>query len=228
MTLSELRTLARQRLDDQRAEKYLWDNTELNSYINQAINEAAIRSRSILDSTTGSCCAINVIAGKSVYPLHPSVFQIKRVFDNTNKTTINKTGFDELDERVIDWQSQTGNPTHYIDDMNHYGDDDVKKHSITLFPVPTAPLTLKLTVFRTPLYALTETDEPELPSFQHADLIYWACYLAYTKHESVVNDAQKAAEMEKKFIESFGQKQDARKLEWRRKYRPIRTVGQFF
>ena len=74
----------------------------------------------------------------------------------------------------------------------------------------------------------TETDEPELPYFQHADLIYWACYLAYTKHEAVVNDAKKAAEMEKKFIEAFGQKQDARKMEWRRKYRPIRTVGQFF
>ena len=227
MTLLELRTLARQRLDDQTA-PYLWSDAELNSYINQSVDEAAIRSRSLLDSTTSACCSIAVVAGKSVYQVHSSVFQIKRVFDVVSRVALPETSFELLDDTVADWQGMTGQPVSYVYDMNHYGDDECKGRSITLYPIPTASTTLKLTVYRTQLETLSDSDSPELPTFQHADLIWWACYLAYIKQDADANNSAKSTDFERKFAESFGQKQDARILEWRRKRATIRTASQFF
>lgn len=227
MNRQQLRKLARQRLNDSTA-PLLWSDEELNDFIGQAVDEAAIRSRSILDSTTAACCSIAAVAAKSAYPLHPSVFQIKRVYDITNQTELKKTSFEELDDFRSSWQSDTGNPTHYIDDFNHYGDDSAGKRSVTLYPIPTINASIKLTVYRVPLDELDDGSEPELPSFQHADLIWWVCYLAYLKQDADAVNVGKSAQFEQKFIEAFGKKQDARKLEWRRKNRAMRVHGNYF
>jgi len=227
MNLKQIRDNARLRLDDLRPENYGWSDQELNGYINEAANEAAIRSRSIVDSTSTKCSRITTISGTATYTINPSVFFIDRVYDATNKLTLTKTSFNELDDNDSKWQDRSGKPTHYIDDLNHYGDDISKKRSITLYPNPDSAIALHLTVYRTHLEVLTDYLEPELPIYQHADLIYWVLHLAYLKQDADTLNIDKSLEFYARFDQCFGEKQDARKLEWRRKHRVIRVKGNY-
>lgn len=225
MNLLQLRNLLRLRLDDDKVAPYRWSDSELDDYINQAVIEAAIRSRFIVDSTTAACCIIAVVAGVAEYALHPAIFQLRRVFDSTNKKTLCKTGFAELDASENNWQSKTGNPTHFINDLNHYGDNN----SITLYPTPESDLTLNLTAYRVPLADLVlDEDVPEIPAFHHRNLIYWALSLAYMKQDADTLNADKSLDFERKFEKCFGEYQDARKLEWRRKHKSVQTTGRYF
>lgn len=226
MNLSEIRRLARQRLDDL-TQPYLWSNEELNGFINESIREAAIRSRAIVDSVTPECCKILVTAGKQNYSIHPSVFQIKRVNDVTNANPLTRTSFEEMDGVISQWQLNTGQPTHFIYDFNHHGDDCNTANTITLYPIPNQAIELNLTVYRTQLDDLTDSDTPELPIHTHSDLVWWVCYLAYIKQDAEGLNVDKAMRFDALFTLAFGAKQSARQLEFRRKNRAIRTKGSY-
>lgn len=226
MNLLQLRTLARQRLNDVTTSPLLWSDDELNSYINQAIVEAAIRSRCLVDSTTADCCEIDVVAGTADYLLNPVVFEVKRVFDATNKRIICRKGFNDLNFRP-DWQSVSGKPKLYMLDLNNLQGETGTQ--LTLYPNPDENLTLNLTVYRVPLADLADDEDvPEISVLFHADLIHWVCHLAYMKQDADTLDVGKSLQFQAQFAECFGMKQSARQLEWRRKHRLIQTKGQYF
>lgn len=225
MNLEQLRSLTRTRLDDWKTDR-LWTDTELNEYLNQSVNEAAIRARNIVDSSS-NCTLIDVTANTASYGMNSAIFFVDRVFDVTQGVYLQKTGVDELDRCYGQWESVTGTPTHYIEDVNHYGTDCAKNRSIRLYPIPSANTQLRLTVYRTPLKEMGDNDEPEIPGFLHADLIWWAMHLAYMKQDADTYNSDKALECEAHFDKSFGDKQSARLLEYRRKHRRIRVVGSY-
>lgn len=220
MNLLQLRDLTRNRLDD-KTEPYLWSDEDLNSYINQAINEAAIRSKCIIDSTTNDCCKIEVLSNVSNYALNPAIFQIKRVFDETNIKTLVKESFERMDDLNEKWQQLTGMPSHYLCDLD--------SNIITLYPIPTENLVLRLTVARTPLNELiNDNDITEIPVFYHADLAWWCMYLAYSEQDADKLNIEKALSCEEKFTQIFGVKPEAKQIEWRKKYAVGRIPGQYF
>jgi hypothetical protein len=226
MNLLQLRNMARLRLDDKQGER-LWGDDELDLYINQAINEAHIRSRNLVDSSS-ACTLINVVAGQSSYGMSPAIFYVDRVFDINQGLYLIKTGVDELDSCFGRWESATGTtPTHYIEDINHQGTDCYKDRSIRLYPAPTVPTQLRLTVYRTQSRPLSDNDEPKLPSYQHADLIWWVLHLAYQKADSDSYNIKDSLACEQHFAQAFGEKQSARLLEYRRKHRKMHVVGQY-
>jgi hypothetical protein len=228
MNRQQLREQSRFRLNDLKAD-YLWSDDEINNFINQAINEALIRSRSVLDSTTPECCIINAKAGIASYPMNDAVFEIDRVYDSTNHCVLIKANYHELDTREHDWMTKQGMTRFYIDDMNHYGEDGENHRTLTLYPIPDADRSIQLTVYRTMLDELSDSDSPELPSFQHADLIHWVQHLAYMKADSDTLNVEKALEFEQQFTISFGERQSAQQLEWRRKRTKMtRVTGRFF
>jgi hypothetical protein len=226
VNLLQLRESAKSRLDDKIGER-LWPNAEIDGFINQAVNEAHIRSRNLVDSSS-SCTLINVIAGQPSYGMSPAIFYVDRVFDVSQGVYLQKTGVDELDSCYGHWESATGtNPTHYLEDLNHQGSDCAKGRSIRLYPNPTVDTQLRLTVYRTQLKPLLDDDEPELPSYQHADLLWWVLHLAYQKADADTYNAKESLACEQHFAQAFGEKQSARLLEYRRKHRKMRVVGRY-
>jgi len=226
MQFSQLRTLARQFLDDTNSGDYLWSDTELGAYINQAVREASIRSRCIVDSTSQDCSRINVIANGSSYPVHGAVFFIDRVYDATNKQRLTKTTIKALDNVSDDWPYHTGNPTHFLLDADHYRDGD-ESMSLRIYPTPTASAVLNLTVFRSQLADLSGVDEPEIQTYKHLDLLHWVLHLAYMKQDADTFNAEKAIQFGERFERAFGMAQDASQLEWRRKHTSLRVAGAY-
>ena len=226
MNFTQLRDMARLFLDDTRSEKYLWSDSELGTFINQALREAAIRSRSIADSTTPDCSTINLSTSVSDYPLHESVFFVDRVYDSGQKKNLIKTTAKNLDNGSDDWPFHTGSPTHYILDANHF-QEDYETYSIRVYPIPISNSVLNLTVYRSQLAELSGVDEPEIPKHNHLSLLHWVLHLAYMKQDADTFNAEKAIQFGNRFEQAFGQYQDARQLEWRRKHVPLRVAGAY-
>ena len=226
MNLAQLRKASKSRLDDMSG-KLLWTDDEIDYFIHQAINEAHIRARNLVDSSS-NCALIDVIAGTHTYGMSPAIFYVDRVFDIGQGKALKKTGIDELDSCYGKWESVSGAiPTHYLEDLNHQGANCEKGRSIRLYPIPTVNTQLRLTVYRTQLRPLTDNEEPELPSYQHADLIWWVLHLAYQKQDADTYNSKEALACEQHFERAFGEKQSARLLEYRRKHRKMRVSGSY-
>jgi len=227
MNLGELRNAARLRLDDA-IEPYLWSDDELNGYINEAVNEACLRARLNTDSTTPEVTEIAVIAGTSSYDVHSSVFFIERVYMETLKRVLHKTSFHDLDAEDDQWQTHTGNPTHYSMDLDHYADYGDLYNKLTLYPIPEADDTIKLIVYRLPLSPMNSDSEfPEIPVPHHPYLVDWVCAQAYQKADADSEQLNRAARFDQIFTSRFGPRPEARRLEWRRKQRPKRVISRW-
>jgi hypothetical protein len=227
VTIGELLKSARLLLDDNRL-PYLWSDDELILFINQSVNEAAIRSRCIVDSTTPDCSKITVVAGTAKYSVHDSVFQIDRVYDSTNKKVLCKAGIYDLDIMDDGWQAREGKPTHYIEELNRYGEESDGLRSISLYPIPDSDLTLNLTVFRTSIDSLTESDQPEIPIQLHYQLLHWVAHLAFLKRDADTYNVKESDRHEQQFTLAFGERQELRKLRWRNKHRNMQVRGRYF
>lgn len=218
MTLDELITAFRFRMDDTKT-PYLWDDDEIVSYVNQAVDEACIRARLLLDNTL----TLSVVAGTAEYAVPDKVFFIERVALPTNQALV-KTNLDYLDNTVgKKWLTETGTPRAYFEDYN--------QHKLTLYPIPEENGTYKLTVYRTPTTALSAdltTQSPEINAVFHADLLHWAAHLAYLKHDADTYSLEKSDHARGMFEMRFGRRPDVRQMEYLRKHNPLRTKAYFF
>lgn len=201
MTVAEF--IARFRLEmADTAAPYLWSDDEIASYLDDAVNEACVRARLIEDSSTPEVCSLTLTPGQSSYVLHESVIDVRRV--TFNGKALGMSSVEEEDENDLTWESRKGSePLRVIVSGTN---------RIRVVPEPTASVTLGLTVYRTPLVALTAatpTASPETPAIYHMRLRDWAYRCAYLKQDAEAFDKSSADEFEARFERSFGVRLDA-------------------
>lgn len=201
-TLLNIRTQLRERLDDL-AQPYLWSDSELTSYLNEAEREAAVRALLIRDRSTANVCEIALADGDDWKDLHPSVLEIEYMY-LIHPVTSQKIPVVEMMEEELNSSpsmlTAKGIPSRYI----HVGQE------IRLYPMPNGTMDLELIVRRLPLADMVDDgDEPEIPAEHHYRLIDWAARCAYMKRDSDAEDATRAAKHDTLFTESFGLRPDA-------------------
>lgn len=199
MTLEELVENARRRLEDLGGDmegldwktddsSLLWSNDDLVRYANEAENEFC-RRRPILDSETASVCELAVTAGTGVYAYSPLIVEIKRAKLDTRPEPLAKVTTNWLDHEYQTWEDWESDPWYLIDD-----ETDGK---LRIVAPPTVDDTLRMTVGRRPLQAMTwvnrATDTPEIPEQHHNDLLHWMLHLAYLKDDAETYDPTKSA-----------------------------------
>ena len=195
MTVNDFIAVFRSDMQDAVA-PYLWSDDDIVRYLNDAVDEAAERARLIEDSTSAACCQITLVPDQATYPLHTSVFHVKRV--TLAGKPLSESSVEVEDERNTTWESaSSGDPSRFI--VNG------QATTITLVPAPAEAGTLKLTVYRTSLARLTTgTSQIELKQVYHARLKDWAYRCAYLKQDSETLNESKAGEHEAKFERAFG------------------------
>lgn len=201
-TLSELRNELRLRLDDV-ADPQLWSDAELDAYINEAQNEAAIRALLIRDTTTADVVEIAMADADEWLDLHESILLIEYAYIthpvSGNKARITEMGEDELNSSDSVMASK-GIPRRFI----HVG------QQIRFYPIPNDSIDAQLVVRRLPLAAMIDgADAPEIGKQHHFRMLDWAARCAYMKRDSDAYDSKRAVEHEQLFIKSFGEMQDA-------------------
>lgn len=203
MTLAQLRALYRALARDEAA-PYLASDTTLNTFLNEAEDEAAKRARLIHDDSTAEVCEIDIAAVSDVYPhtysLHASLYELSsvRLFtpaDSTEPTTLKLVSREWLDANMPDWRVSTEEPLYAVQDDT----------TLRIVPGPSADGLLKLEGYRLPLAAMSaDSDTPEINAAHHRHLVQWVIYRVFGLPDTELFDANKSARALAEFERYFG------------------------
>lgn len=198
----------REELDDEVA-PYLYSDDKLIKYLNEAVHEAALRTRCLVESERDDMCVIALQPGVATYELHPSVTVIRRAYlEAEPDRVLTRTTSAHLQRHYCQWRTEQGTPRFLIRDR--------QAQRITLSPIPEVAGTLRLELWRVPTddeVMEGPDDEPAGgPIYQHA-LFRWACFRAFNKKDSEQNDTALADRNLLLFEQAFGPRPSATDLQ---------------
>lgn len=207
MNLTAIIALTRTRLDDATA-PYLVSDANITAFANEAVTEAAIRSRLLVDSTTAALTQIAAGNNSWQYSLDSRVLFVKRARFNGQSFTLKKISHRDLDRDVPGWQDHSAStPIYYFTDL------DTGK--LAVYPKLLTAATLYLTVLREPLTALSQgSDSPEIASRHHSGLINWILYRCYDLPDPDINNSDLALKHLALFEQQFGPRLTANEEIW--------------
>lgn len=195
---------------------YLWSDTTLVKYLNEAESLLARKGMVIRDATTAAVVDVPLVAGTTQYTLHPSVVAVISAKIEGDRGDLKRAGhsvfsaFQHPDALFFDPEQLSllppGKPLAFsTDEQLDTSSGKTGVVSLRAYPEPTAEYTgtkIKLRVVRKPIVALTldEMDaEPEVPEDYHLGLLDWAAYRALRNIDSDAGAADKAEAFKKEF-----------------------------
>lgn len=206
--LGQLIEDCREELDDEVA-PYLWDDTYLTKRLNEAVEEAAVRARLLVESSRADICQVALVAGQAQYTLHPSVVVIRRaVLASDRSDPLCRTTTAALDGHRCRWRAEAGTPEFLVRDQ--------QSRTFFVSPVPTQDDVLHLTVWRRPTddeLMEDSSDEPCIDEAHHDKLMHWACFRALSKRDSEQNSSKDAERHQFEFETAFGPRPTAAQLQ---------------
>jgi hypothetical protein len=203
---------------------YLWSDTTLVRYIDEAQRRLARQTLIIRDGTTPQCCQITLVApdatptaGQIEYPMDPSVLAVLSARLAGDHYDLARAGHSALDTyrtpdtRFFDPSQlsalQPGKPLAFATDeylaADPYGSMGVPVFRV--FPAPTntyAGQAINMRVIRLPInrFALTALNVyPEVPEDYHLLMLDWAAYLALRIVDADGGDPERAEDFGKHF-----------------------------
>lgn len=197
MNLGQLIAEFRREADDQ-ITPYLWSDTDITDYANDAQREACRRANLIQDSTSASITQVAVTGGQPLVTLNTKVLRVFRARLASQSAPLAIKGVRLLDTQMPGWESlAAATPKVAIPDW--------QSGALLLVPSPVAGDTLKLTVFRLPLADMTlTTDIPEIAEEYHRHLVHWMLYRGYMRPDADSFNPAAAQAHEAAFTAQFG------------------------
>lgn len=183
---------------------HLFDDKWVAGWLTEAVAEAAIRGRLLLEASNPLVCQIAVTAGTSVYTLHPSLFEIVHLrflpTGATRSEPIKLVTREELERLRPNWR----------DDADRLEWAIQHDTTIQLVATPTVAGVLHIEGYRVPLKALeNDTDKPEISAAHHHKLVHWALHRAFSRPDSDAFDPNRSAKAEAQFSAYFGPSPDS-------------------
>lgn len=183
-----------------KVQPYFWSDEEVTMFLNSAQKRAAIRGRLIYEAADTDMCVINVVAGQSIYSIHPLVYELAYIGlhgAGQEPEQLRIKSPEEMNRLAPHWRERKGKPEFAVQ----------ADKWLRLAPTPDKDYTIKLEAYRLPetlLLADKETDSPEINAAHHEHLIQWALHCAYSIPDTEVFDQARAAIAEEKFDRYFG------------------------
>lgn len=204
MNLEQLRHQFRVDAGDILTNPPFWQDEWINGWFTEAVAEAAIRGRLLMEAANPAVCQIAVTADVAVYPLHPALFEIVHLrfapAGATRSEHVDLKTREELDRIRPGWRD-------CADRVEFAIQDDTR---IQLVATPKVAGVLHLEGYRVPLKALTnDTDKPEISSAHHHHLVHWVLHRAFNMPDADTSDANRAAIGETAFTQYFGMRPDS-------------------
>lgn len=180
---------------------YLFDRDDVLRWLKEAEEEAAIRGRLLHVADDPTVCIIKIDAGVSVYPLHPSLFELDHIGwvaeGSSRRERLALKSTEALDGIMPDWRDRTDLPRYLVQ----------SETSVRLVPAPICSGELKLEGYRLPLRP--DRSKPEIHQAHHSYLVYWALKRAYSVPDSETMDLGRAVDAERLFTRYFGERPDS-------------------
>lgn len=197
---------------------HYWSDESLVLYINNAHRRFARRALCLRDDTTPEVVQFNLVAGKNVYTLHPSILRVMSArhqdsnVDLVRITHMTSFTFSNPNTDYLDYAttSTQGEPKRFATDEGvEVGDE----HQVRMFidPTPNADQTdkiINLRVIRLPLEPLTIdglTADAEIPEDWQLDMLEWAAWRALRNWDVDAEAVEKAERHRKRFDEAVAE-----------------------
>lgn len=198
---------------------YLWTDTTLYRYINEAQRRFARESLCLRDADNPEVTEVTLVAGQANYPLHTSIIAVlsakmrTRDEDLVRASHIALNGHRRLDTAGFDASASstaTGEPTVYTCN-DHFAQDDFGSTSrvvMRVHPIPTSAQAgekIDLRVIRLPveeINAVNANAHPEIPEQHHIEMLDWAAYLALRIVDIDAGAPDRAKEFKNTFAEN--------------------------
>lgn len=242
MILQDLLTDLRENILHDRSDRidgsadYLWSDTTLVRYINEAQRRFAVKGFVIRDDSTAAVVNVTLATGVTQYELHKSVIAVVSARISTSDVDLQRLGHSVLgaytNNSSMSWDPSIvglspGSPVGYSTDetLGEDGDSAVSAVVLRVYPAPSAAANgtiIKLRVVRKPINQLTMatlTASPEIPVDHHIEMLDWAAYLALRIVDQDAGSPKRAAEFRDMFEIHVA---EARKLVLRKMFVPRR------
>jgi hypothetical protein len=197
--------LRESRLDDN-VSPYLWPDEELVRHLNEAVAQVAIRQRCLLESQNADLCTIDVSAGQQLVELDPAILAVRFLRQVGSTACVRPRGITA--KRLFKMRSDWDTDTTTQGDIEFWV-PDYQTDMLAIYPVPTAPITLQLNVWRLPLASeeLVADDLGGVPVVNpawHRYLGDWVEYRCYSKPDADAQNTGRAQEAAAAFTAKVG------------------------
>ena len=212
-TLSDIRSLVRNRLDDTRPQ-YLWSDAELNSYVNITLIDACIRSGIVVQDSIPIAFTQNKdLTWVVTYALDPGTLDVQSVgLASMPYFRLRRTSMRRQEQYYQSRPPYAGGPFAYALDLTMAGTGDYSGQyvrTITFIGTPTKADTALIDVKRLPFDLLSDDDIPEIDPMYVPDLVYGITGLAYMKRDSDTFDPKRSEKDMAEFTARFGDRLSA-------------------
>lgn len=242
MILEELLQLLRGSILNDRTDRvsgtsdYLWEDSTLVTYINEAQRRFAVRSLVLRDGSTPEVTEVTLQEGVSIYELHPSVIAVISAKMSDQDVDLSRVGHSFLNayrapsDSWLDPSHFTGLPAGATlafstdEELTDGAGSSLSVVNLRVYPKPSAAVagdTIKLRVVRKPITPLTVDDmsaSPEIPEDHHIEMLDWAAHLALR----IVDDDAGSARRAEEFAQSFeSHVREAKAMAMRKLFAPM-------
>lgn len=204
MTLQEL--IDRFRADSgDTAKPYFCSDADVTIWLNEAVDEAVIRGRLLIEDLDPTYCEIPVVAGQGAYLLHEKVYEIAHqrfiAAGSSQVTPLKLVSRERLDQIAPGWRDlPAGCPRWAI--QTDLG--------LRLVPVPSSAGMVRLEAYRLPLNCmrLGAKTVPEIHEAHHRHLVKWALHKGFAIPDADFFDAGRSKLHLDEFEQYFGLRPD--------------------
>lgn len=241
MTVEELLTVLRTAYLNDRSDRtsgssdYLWTDTTLALYLNEAQRRFATRALLLRDGSTDAVTLVTLVEGQTIYTLHKSVFAVISAKMETAAADLLRVGHSLLNAyrpaTETPWVDPASIPTSSGEPRAYSTDEELSVEScdksgqlrLRVYPAPSAAVAgqqIRLRVCRKPLYPLKADDgsrSPEIPEDHHLEMLDWAAYLALRIEDDDAGAPKRALDFKASFEQHV---QEARNLSMRKLFAP--------
>jgi hypothetical protein len=202
MKLPELQAEFYRQADDRSVPPFFKGDV-VTAWLNEAVEEAAIRSRLLFERTDATLCEYDIQESEIDITIDDRMVDLtKAILVDAGDEEFNLDILDreELERLYPNWRTTTEQPRAIA-----YHDNRLQLNC-----KPDTNYTLRIEGYRLPLKAMkSENDKPEIHSQHHRRLVDWALFRAFQIPDTETFNPEKSAEAESRFNAYFGTRPNA-------------------
>ena len=186
------------------ATPYLWQDEDIDDWLNEAQQEAAIRAR-LLRATPAShpaLCEYPLAAGETAITVPDQLYEISHQewAAGSERRPLKLVSREWMDTTLPGWRAMpAADPDYLVQD----------RQQLEVVPPPIADGSVRIEGYRLPEPMQADNDEPRIPLAHHIHLVQWALHVGYSLPDTETFNPGKSQAAEAEFTRYFGARPDA-------------------
>ena len=183
---------------------YLWQDEDIDDWLNEAQQEATIRAR-LLRATPAShpaLCEFSLTAGETAIALPEQLYEIsyQEWVIGAERRPLKLVSREWMDTTLPGWRAMpAAEPDYLVHD----------RQALEVVPAPSTDGAVLIEGYRLPEPMELDDDEPRIPLAHHIHLVQWALHVGYSLPDAETLNPGKSQAAEAEFARYFGARPDA-------------------